>query len=400
MATSTRVESSKTPKLVKTGTPGIYKRGNRYVVVYRDRSGKQRKKFALTLAEARVVKAAAAADRARGEFVPISRMTVGEYYEEWLPSYRGRTRSGIRDETKLNYANQMRLHILPAVGKKQLTEVGPRDVKRLASDLRAKGLGENSVRLAFVPFKAMLATAFEDELIRRNPAAGVSLVGDVTQKEIRAKALSESELLALLNALPAEWRLFAELLAVSGLRISELLALQWKHVDFHRGRLLVRRRWFRGSYAPPKSRYGRRDIPLTPLMIERLARQHEDCLDDDALVFESSRGASVDYRTARHVFHAAAIRAGVPWATFHTLRHTCATMLFARGLNAKQVQAWLGHHAASFTLDTYVHLLPDDLADAPEAFDAFGSDLPPMGQRGGQHDRARQAEIPIELTNQ
>lgn len=59
----------------------------------------------------------------------------------------------------------------------------------------------------------------------------------------------------------------------------------------------------------------------------------------------------------------AAKRAGVPWATLHTFRHTCATMLFRHGLNAKQVQAWLGHHSPAFTLSTYVHLLADDLPD-------------------------------------
>src|SRR5947207_15589365 len=65
----------------------------------------------------------------------------------------------------------------------------------------------------------------------------------------------------------------------------------------------------------------------------------------------------------------AARRAGVPWAGFHTFRHTCATTLFRHGLNAKQVQMWLGHHSPSFTLATYVHLLPEDLAD-PDFLDS------------------------------
>ena len=55
-------------------------------------------------------------------------------------------------------------------------------------------------------------------------------------------------------------------------------------------------------------------------------------------------------------------------ATHDTLRHTCASILFGRGYNAKQVQKWLGHHAASFTLDTYIHLLDDELTE-PKFFD-------------------------------
>jgi integrase len=52
----------------------------------------------------------------------------------------------------------------------------------------------------------------------------------------------------------------------------------------------------------------------------------------------------------------------VPWVAFHTFRQTCASMLFAEGRNVKQVERWLGHHSASFTLDTYVHVLSDELA--------------------------------------
>jgi integrase len=51
----------------------------------------------------------------------------------------------------------------------------------------------------------------------------------------------------------------------------------------------------------------------------------------------------------------------VSWAAFHTLRHTCASLLFAQGRNAVQVQRWLGHHSPAFTLSVYVHLLDDDL---------------------------------------
>jgi integrase len=69
--------------------------------------------------------------------------------------------------------------------------------------------------------------------------------------------------------------------------------------------------------------------------------------------------ASTAYRAMR----VAGKTVGVPWAGLHTLRHTCATILFNRGLNAKQVQIWLGHHSPAFTLATYAHLLSDDLPE-------------------------------------
>jgi integrase len=65
----------------------------------------------------------------------------------------------------------------------------------------------------------------------------------------------------------------------------------------------------------------------------------------------------------RRVLRPAAEEAGAPWVGFHTFRHTCASLLFAEGRNAVQVQRWLGHHSPAFTLATYVHLLDGDLGE-------------------------------------
>jgi len=68
----------------------------------------------------------------------------------------------------------------------------------------------------------------------------------------------------------------------------------------------------------------------------------------------------------RRVLKPAAEEAGASWAGFHTFRHTCASRLFAAGRNAVQVQRWLGHHSAAFTLATYVHMLDGDLGEPLE----------------------------------
>jgi len=217
----------------------------------------------------------------------------------------------------------------------------------------------------------MLACAFEEELIRRNPAANVRLARPQTDMDDdpRAKALTEAELGRLVGKIPEDDRLPVELLAQTGLRIGELVALTWGDVDFGRQRLHVRRRWYRGSFAAPKSRYGKRQVPLTKATAQRLWRMRGR---DEELIFANKRGAPLNVTNYyNRIYKPAAKAAGVEWATLHTLRHTCATALFRSGKNPKQVQAWLGHHAASFTMDTYVHLLPDDVGDAPEAFDAL-----------------------------
>lgn len=355
-------------KLVRTATPGIFRRDNRYVVVVRH-NGRQVKRFARTLAEARTIRATLTADVARGEFRAASKLTLAEYAATWLDTYTGRTSRGLRPQTLAAYRGSIERDVLPVLGGLRLAEVEAQHLKQLAASLSARGLGRNSIRLALAPLKALLATAHEEGVIRSNPAAGLRLTSPQPEHdadERKAKALTEEELARLLGELPPQWRLVFEFMAHTGLRIGEVIGLQWQHVDFGRRRVFVRRRWYRGTYAPPKSRYGRRDVPLSQGMARQLwALRKASRGADDALVFGSANGTPLNTANVyNRVYKPAAKRAGVSWATFHTLRHTCATTLFRRGLNAKQVQAWLGHHAASFTLDTYIHLLDDDLPDA------------------------------------
>ena len=382
--------SSQDPRrLVKTGTPGVYRRGGRYVVVARDNRGRQVKRFARTLAEARDVKAALRADVSRGEYRATSKVTFAAYVSEWVETYAGRTRRGLREATRADYKATLMRDAVPFFGRMRLAEIEPRDVKRYAAHVAARGVSANTVRLALAPLKACLATAVEDGLIRSNPAAGVRIADTTAEPEAaRPKALTEDELRALLAQLSDEWRLFFTLLAQTGLRIAEAVALRWQDVDFGRRRLLVRRRYYRGSYAAPKSRYGARDVPLSRALAQALWEARKRAGGDAGALAFPGRGGEplVAGNLLRRVLKPAAGRAGVPWAGFHTLRHTAATLLFTRGgWNAKQVQVALGHHSPAFTLATYVHLLPDDLPDV-EFFDApaSGGDARPASSPDGE----------------
>ena len=102
-------------------------------------------------------------------------------------------------------------------------------------------------------------------------------------------------------------------------------------------------------------------------------------------MFVSERGQRLDHANLRRRFLKPAARAaGVgEWVGFHTFRHTCATLLFRNGRNAKQVQKYLGHSGPGFTLRTYVHLLDDDL-DSPDFMEAMTSE---GGQQMGNTTR-------------
>ena len=129
----------------------------------------------------------------------------------------------------------------------------------------------------------------------------------------------------------------------------------------------------------PEVQVRAKTIPLSESLSRALWRLRGP-KPEDALVFVSQTGKQIEpSNLMSRVLKPAARKAGVPWANFHTFRHTCATILFRHGLNAKQVQMWLGHHSPAFTLATYVHLLPDDLPD-PAFLDQLTSWAPLPGQ--------------------
>lgn len=105
-------------------------------------------------------------------------------------------------------------------------------------------------------------------------------------------------------------------------------------------------------------------MPLPAGLVDALRGWHKttEWPEDEDLVFPTLTGGPHNYGNLRQrVLAPTAQEAGVPSINFHTFRHTAASMLFDQGRNAKQGQRWLGHHSAAFWLDTYIHLLSDEL---------------------------------------
>jgi len=353
-----------TRPLERTKHPGIYKRGNRYVVIYRDPQGRQRKRAARTLAEARDLKATLRADVTRGEYRSQSRTTFAEYAAEWLDSYAGRTRRGLGEGTRADYRLAIEREAMPFFARSRLTAIEPRDVKRFAASLSERGLAPSSVSKIVAPLRALLATAVEDGLIRSNPALGLRLSTRIAVEptEEPVKALSEAELSRVLAKLPDEWLPFFRFLAQTGLRISE--AIEARYGDVDGTWLSVERQFYRGRVTLPKGRKRRR-VPLSPELARELWNRRKTGASDD-LLFTSVRGRRIDpHNLATRILKPAGRAAGVgDWIHLHTFRHSCATLLFVRqGWNAVQVCRFLGHSDPGFTLRTYVHLLPEDLPE-------------------------------------
>jgi integrase len=381
-------QQDKDRKLERTSTPGVFRRHTNdcsrrgrcdcsYVVTFRDR-GRQHTETFRTFAEAREAKRARGSQVARGEFSGLARVTLREYALEWIDRYQGTGRRGLRDETREEYRahlNKYTLRYFPPQTK--LSEIDPRQVADFIGWLtrqpngRGGKLSDSSVRNAFKPLSGCLATARREGLIRHNPAAEATLPHRprIEGDEEERRPLSRAQLDAFLAVVHPDHRLMLEFTVRTGLRSSEVIGLDGRdlHLAGDQPHVKVRQRWrvakrdgkLRGELGPVKSRYGRRNVPLAADLVDRLRALQAG---PDAPVFPSQAGTRLSKDNIRNRYiKPAAEEVGAPWCGWHTLRHTCASILFDDGRNVVQVQRWLGHHKPSFTIDTYIHLLDDDL---------------------------------------
>jgi integrase len=157
------------------------------------------------------------------------------------------------------------------------------------------------------------------------------------------------------------------LLAATGLRISEAIALQRLHLQLDQSEpeVCIRRAIVRDRIVPPKSKYGHREVRLPAPLAAKL-RAHltaQPAQDSTALAFPSeARGPLAPGNLRRRVLKPLVEEVDAPWAGFHTFRHTFASLHLSQGTNLLQLSRALGHHSPAFTLTRYTHLLPGDEA--------------------------------------
>ena len=370
-------------RLVKTKTPGVFKRIDGhgatvgYVAVIRV-AGKQRKRNASTYDAARRIKRESETDRDRGELQEPTTIKFLAFLDEWVERYRGQGRRGFRENTRDEYRRLIDNYARPYFSAKlRLVDVSTYQLARFVdwladADEQGKRFSDSTIANIVIPLRAALTTANREGLIRHNPSQSLALphreeVEEEDEEEI--KVFSREQLAAVLTMAPQKYRLMFEVLATTGLRISEGIALQRLHfqLDGSTPEVCVRRGIVKGRIEPPKTKYGRREVALPVSVVYRLRAHLAEMADQDstALVFTNEAGNLLEPGNLRRRHLKPIVEeVGAPWAGFHTFRHTFASLHLSRGTNLLQLSRALGHHSAAFTLSRYTHLLPGDEAPA------------------------------------
>lgn len=371
-------------RLRKTQTPGVYRRVDAngktigYVAVI-EVAGKQRKRSARTFDAARRIKRESDTDRDRGELQEPTATGFLAFLDEWIERYRGQGRRGFRENTRDEYRRLIANYARPYFPSKlKLVDVTTFRLARFVDwladeDEQGKRLSDSTIANIVIPLRAALTTANREGLIRHNPSQGLALPHreDIEEGEDEGeiKVFSREQLAAVLAMAPESYKLLFEVLATTGLRISEGMALQRLHfqIDGSTPEVCVRRALVRGRVEPPKTKYGRREVRLPDSLVNRLRAHFAEQPDQDstALVFTNRSGNVLEYgNLLRRHLKPIVEEVNAPWAGFHTFRHTFASLHLSRGTNLLQLSRALGHHSAAFTLSRYTHLLPGDEAPA------------------------------------
>lgn len=335
--------------------------------------------------------------------------TVHMYVDHWLNHV---AKPKLRPTTFVRYRSLLQRYVVPLVGKRKLAALSPADVRLMLTRIAAsrtpgrKGQAEEqrpavsarTVQQAHAVLRAVLSAAVREELIGRNVA---KLVQVATPEPDEIRPWSDTEARAFLQA-SREHRMHALFVVALGLglRRGELLGLRWADVDLRAGQLRVAQtlQRVRGAgvvYGPPKSRRSRRTLTMPALVVLALTEHRERQAQDreaaaaewveTGLVFTTATGRHVEPRNLSTAFSRLLARSGVRPIRFHDLRHTCATLLLARGVSPRVVMDVLGHSQIAVTMNVYGHVIPamqQSAADEINAALAHEEAEPPSDEEG------------------
>ena len=328
-----------------------------------------------TKREAELAAAAQLSAVANNTFVDSSQDTVEQFLRRWLRDY---VEPSLALRTQARYREIIEHDLVPNSGGLPLQKLRPQHVIALEQRLRSAGnrrtgagLGPAAVQKVHNVLHRAMTHAVRWQALAVNPVDAVDRPV-VPRTEIRSlNAEQATQLLRALRSRPYGLQLRVALLC--GLRLSELLALRWRDIDWAHGRFSVRQALdLQSDDGTPRfkeTKTHRADRPLSlPTQLLAELREHRSrqtqtrlaapTWADLDLVFPNDFGRPLSGITLRTHLNRTLAEASLPRIRLHGLRHSMATLMLAAGEHPKVVSERMGHASVAFTLATYSHVMP------------------------------------------
>lgn len=262
-------------------------------------------------------------------------------------------------------------HVGPYWGEWRLCDITKIDVQQFVLHKFDQQLAWQTVRNAWIVLSSILDAAMDYGALAVNPARGVKF--PLAPPRTAPRILGRKDVGALLQQVDEPYRTMIGLVALTGLRIGELLGLRWRGLDLTAGTLRVLESVFEGQRQRPKTQRALRTIPLGPHAVQMLTahRARSPRTAPDELVFPNSKGDPLrESKVLTRVLQPAAERAGLGRVTWHQFRHVHSSLLNDLGVPVKIAQEQLGHASVQTTLNIYTHVIDGSHRQAIEQLEA------------------------------
>jgi integrase len=297
---------------------------------------------------------------------PDTRLTLGSLAEEVREAKRGKLRTASFEAFEFALDRV----ILPELGHLRVVQVGPDRVARLVRDLEGRGLAPSSIRRYLSPLGSIFKLAIRRGVVHTSPLALLSDDERPTGGGVRAhyvwspedvgRLVASAEELGRREESRYDYAPLIRLLVLTGLRVSEALALRWLDVDILDGTIHVRHSWSRrGELTEPKTAAGVRDVPIAPGLVDMLVTLKPEKAADTDFVFSTSGRRPVSYWNFRdRGFVPALETAGLvgKGITIHGLRSAAVSIYAARGLTMLETATVMGQADPGVTWKHYARL--------------------------------------------
>ena len=287
---------------------------------------------------------------------------------QWLENY---IRPSVKVRTYERYKLIIEQHFKDRIGGMELNGLSPLVLQSFITGLlqsgnrmTGKGLSANSVNAVISVIQSSLKTAHLLGLTKEYTADKLKRP-KLKEKPVECFTLAEQKQIEQAVLMGKKDKLCGILLYLySGLRIGELIALQWSDIDLAKGILTVSKSCHDSKDGliidEPKTVTSRRIIPL-PKQLLLILKSIKKRSDSPFIV--SANGKSVSVRSYQRSFELLLKRLNIPHKGFHSLRHTFATRALECGMDVKTLSEILGHKNPAVTLNRYAHSLMEHKAN-------------------------------------
>ncbi|ANC20992.1 integrase [Bacillus cereus] len=304
-------------------------------------------------------------DLANGDY-ENSDIRFSQLVEIWMQEKE----SSCRPSTLYQYKRILRSRVMPEFGEKRLSDIKPLTVHNFHQKLLKEGLTTKYISSVDVMLKQILDKGVELEMINSNPAKKAKRP-KVKKKAQASWTIEEAMKFMEYAKIQGSYYIAFVLALHTGMRIGEVLALQWKDINFESKIIHVQRTLtlVDGKYelGETKTEASNRMIPMTEeLMGELLEYQsHKKDNSFDLLICTRNKKIVHPY-TIRYQMKALCEAIDVPYIRFHDIRRTFTTILIDSGANAKVVSKLLGHTNVSTTLNIYTDVYEERQIEVTE----------------------------------